>query len=103
MAETQSFTRRCPSCHSNLVLNARSRGTLQDLCVVLGGELRRCQNCEARHAFLGPFALRLGQSHLVGNHDETNFRIVAIAIFVGVAFCSTVAFMILRRFHHLPF
>jgi succinate dehydrogenase/fumarate reductase-like Fe-S protein len=70
---------------------------------VLGSELRRCQNCEARHAFLGPFALRLGPSYPVDNHDETNFRIVATAIFVGIAVCLTVAFMILRRFHSLPF
>ena len=103
MAESQSSSRPCPACNSDLVLNARSRGTLQDLCVVLGSELRRCQNCEARHAFLGPFALRLGQSYPVDNHDETNFRIVATAIFVGIAVCLTVAFMILRRFHSLPF
>ena len=103
MAESQSSSRRCPACNSDLVLNARSRGTLQDLCVVLGGELCRCQNCEARHAFLGPFTLRLVQSYSVDNHDETNFRIVVSAIFGGIAVCLTVAFMILRRFHRLPF
>ncbi len=102
MAESKSSSRRCPACNSDLVLHARSRGALQDLCFVLGGELCRCQNCEARHAFLGPITLRLGQSYPVDNHDETNFRIVATAISVGVAVCSTVAFMILRRFHHLP-
>jgi len=103
MAESKSLSQRCPACNSDLVLHARSRGALQDLCFVLGGEFCRCQNCEVRHAFLGPFTFRLGQSYPVDNHDETNFRIVASAICVGIAVCSTVAFMILRRFHSLPF
>src|SRR5258708_442209 len=101
MAASQSSPRRCPACQSDLVLNTRSRGTLQDLYIVLGGELCRCQNCEARHALLGPFALRLGQPY--GVNDETNFWLVGIAIFVGITVCLMVAFLILRKFNRLPF
>ena len=101
MVPSQSSPRRCPACRSDLVLNSRARGVVQDLYVVLGGELCRCQNCEARHVFLGPFALRLGQTYPV--QDETNFWLVAVAIFVGIAVCLMVAFLILRRFHRLPF
>lgn len=101
MVASQSSSRRCPACHSDLVLNSRPQGTLQDLYVVLGGDLCRCQNCEARHAFVGPFVLRLGQSYPV--KDVTNFWLVAVAIFLGLGVCLAVALLILRSFHRLPF
>jgi hypothetical protein len=101
MVASQSSSRRCPTCHSDLILKSRSQGTLQDLYVVLGGELCRCRNCEARHAFVGPFVLRLGQSYPV--KDTTNFWWVGVAIFLGIAVCLAVAVLILRRFHRFPF
>ena len=97
----QSSPRRCPACHSDLILNSRSQGTLQDLYVVLGGDLCRCQSCEARHAFVGPFVLRLRQSYPV--NEAANFWLVGVAIFLGSAVCLAVALVILRRFHRFPF
>ena len=98
---SQSSPRRCPACQSDLLLNSRSQGTLQDLYVVLGGEIYRCRNCEARHAFVGPFVLRLGQSYPV--NDSNNFWPVAVVIFLGIATSLVVALLVLRRFHRFPF
>jgi hypothetical protein len=101
MVASQSSPRRCPACHSDLILNSRSQGTLQDLYVVLGGDLCRCKSCEARHAFVGPFVLRLRQSYPV--NEATNFWLVGVAILFGIATSLAVALLILRRFHRLPF
>lgn len=101
MTAPQSSPRRCPACQSDLILNSRSQGILQDLYVVLDGDLCRCQSCEARHAFVGPFVLWLAQSYPL--NDDTNFWLVAVAIFLGIAVCLAVALLILRRFHRFPF
>jgi hypothetical protein len=91
----------CPSCQSDLILSSRPRGALQEVGVIIGGNLCRCQNCEARHIFLGPFAFRLSE-HYHGN-DGVNFGLVGTAIVGGITICLMVAFLILRRFHRFPF
>lgn len=100
MALSQISRRRCPACQSDRVLTTRSRGMLQEFYEVLGAELRRCHDCATRHAFLGPFTLKLGQPQV--GRRETNYWLVTLAILCGAAFCLLVAFLVLRHFHRLP-
>ena len=100
MSERQS----CPACDSDALLNSRSRGILEDLYSVLGGDLCRCQNCEARFALFRRFTLRLGRTNQAGEVIKTtNLWLVAAAIFGGIVVCLLVALEILRQFHRWPF
>ena|SRR5271154_3919013 len=91
----------CPACQTELILKSRPRGILQEVGVMIGGDLCRCQSCEARHISWGPFALRLSEPY--HGNDGVNFQLVGGAILAGIVACLTVAFVILRRFHRLPF
>lgn len=77
---------------------------LEELYFVLGGELCRCQNCEARHVFLGRFVLPLGKTNPVTNaNDATSLWLVTLAIFGGIITCLAIALFTLSRFHRWPF
>jgi hypothetical protein len=104
MAAPQAPARRCPACHSDLVLSSRSRGMLEDFYFIVGGELCRCQNCEARHAFFRRFTLPLGKTDPVMNtNDATNLWLITGAIVGGIVACLVIAILTLRRFHRWPF
>jgi hypothetical protein len=100
MSERQS----CPACDCEVLLNSRSRGVLEDLYSVLGGELYRCQNCQARFALFRRVTLPLGRTNQAGEVIKTtNLWLVAAAIFGGVIVCLVVALGILRHFDRWPF
>jgi len=94
----------CPACDSDALLNSRSRGTLEDLYTVLGGDLCRCQNCEARFALFPRFTLPLGKTNQAGEIIKpTNVWLATAAIFGGIVACLLIALEVLRYFHRWPF
>jgi hypothetical protein len=82
------------------MVSARSRGMLENLYFVLGGDLCRCQSCEVRHVYLGRFVLPLGNPSA---NDENSFRLATIAIFGGIIACLVIALFTLRHFRRWPF
>jgi hypothetical protein len=68
----------------------------------VGAGLYRCQNCEARHAFLGTYSLPLKNWGSI-KKDEIRLWPAMIAICGGVFACLAIAILTLRRFHRWPF
>jgi len=91
--------RHCPKCNSPFTFPSSRRGLLEDLCFVLGGEIRRCHSCDVRHAYLGALVLEAAKTQ----GDNRGMQIVTAAIVGGTIACLVIAVWLLRRFHRWPF
>jgi hypothetical protein len=103
MDASRAAARQCPVCHLEFVPTAHARGRLEDICFVLGGELWRCLNCEARQVFLWGFALPVRKTNPAEAYDGISTGLVIFAIVGGILTCLMIALYTLRRFHRWPF
>lgn len=54
--------RRCPRCGSDRLHQSHRRSLLERALAAVGGDIRRCHSCRARHSWFGLTAVRLGDS-----------------------------------------
>ncbi len=83
--------RRCPHCGSDRLHQSHRRGGIERVLTVLGGKIRRCHSCRARHSWFGLTAIRLG--------DSATDRGVSGTLILGGGFVACIAlvwFMITR-------
>ena len=90
----------CAVCHAPAVVPSGVYGLREQLLFLLGATFHRCRNCEARHAHLGRWTVRLADPHKTV--DKTPY-LVAAAIVIGLMACIGVALWTLRRTHRWPF
>jgi hypothetical protein len=104
MSTPQVMKPACPTCESTALFNSRSRGMVEELYFILGGELYRCGNCEARFAHVGRRIVAL--QHLDGSGKKIGSSgswVVTATIIAGLILCLLIGLAILHYFNRWPF
>lgn len=94
----RDFENKCPNCSAPSVHKSRPRGATEQLLFVLGASIFRCHTCEDRNLYFAGLEVSANE-----NTRDRSAGIVLFSIVAGIVACMTIAFLILRKFHRLPF
>jgi len=83
--KTTERQRRCPRCGSDRLQQSHRRSLFERVLSLVGGDIRRCHSCRARHSWFGLTALRLG--------DSATDRSLSGGFVVGAGFLLCIAFL----------
>ena len=90
--------RQCSTCKTPTVRSSRPRGGIEQLLYVLGASIFRCHACADRNLYF--VGLRIPANEVRRDHG---MELALSAIVTGIVICLTIAFLVLRKFHRLPF
>ena len=85
--------RKCPRCGSSHLQRSRRRSLIDGIFSVMGGQLRRCQDCHARRCWFGAASLPLAKSGA-----PEGVRAGAFVLFTGFVGCVALVWWTIARF-----
>jgi hypothetical protein len=93
----QESERKCPSCSAPTFHRSQPRGGVEQLLFVLGATISRCHACSVRNLYFAGLEIPAKERR------DRSAEIALFSIVAGILTCMTIAFLVLRKFHRLPF